>query len=167
MPAAYISLGSNIEPERNLPLALPALGRIGNLRQVSQVYESEAVGPSGQPAFLNAAVRIDVEEDEEQLLARLRAVEAELGRVRTGDKFAPRTIDLDLVAMEHYLDPDVATRAYLAVTLAEIAPQLRVGRDGEPIGSVAERLRRTTRLRLRPDVALRASSGRSDPELNR
>jgi 2-amino-4-hydroxy-6-hydroxymethyldihydropteridine diphosphokinase len=167
MPAAYISLGSNIEPERNLPLALPALGRIGSLRQVSQVYESEAVGPSGQPAFLNAAVRIDLEEGQGQLRARLRAVEAELGRVRTGDKFAPRTIDLDLVAMEDYLDPDVATRAYLAVTLAEIAPHLRVGRDGEPIGSVAERLRRTTRLRLRPDVVLRAPSSRSDPELNR
>jgi 2-amino-4-hydroxy-6-hydroxymethyldihydropteridine diphosphokinase len=167
MPAAYLSLGSNIEPERYLPLALPALGRIGRVVQVSQVYESEAVGPPGQPAFLNAAVRIDVEGGQEHLRARLRAVEAELGRARTGDKFAPRTIDLDLVAMEDYLDPEVAKRAYLAATLAEIAPHLRVGQDGEAIGSVAERLRRTTRLRPRPDVVLRASPLPPDPELDR
>jgi 2-amino-4-hydroxy-6-hydroxymethyldihydropteridine diphosphokinase len=154
MPAAYISLGSNIEPERHLPLAVQALRRLAPVHLASAVYESAAVGPPGQPRFLNAAVRLDVDLSEEDLRQRLREIESELGRVRTDDKYAPRTIDLDLVAFEEFVDPELRQRAYLAATLSEIAPALPVG-GGETAASAADRLRPGTELLPRPDVSLR------------
>lgn len=156
MPPAFISLGSNVDPEHHLPRAVAALARLGPITGVSNVYESAAVGPAGQPPFLNAVVRAEVDLSREDLRHRLRAIEAELGRVRTQDKYAPRTIDLDLVALEDFFDPEVASRAYLAVTLAEVAPDLPTGTGRETAAMAARRLRGTTDLRPRPDVDLRS-----------
>jgi 2-amino-4-hydroxy-6-hydroxymethyldihydropteridine diphosphokinase len=163
MPAAYLSLGSNIDPEHHLPRAVAALARLGPVRATSKVYESEAVGPAGQPRFLNAAVRLDVEMSESELRRRLREIESDLGRVRTEVKFAPRTIDLDLIALRAFVDPDVSRRAYLAVTLAEIAPELPIGTEGETASIAADRLRRTAELLPRPDLdlAIAAPKGRN------
>jgi len=158
----YISLGSNIEAPRNLLAAFKALRRLGEIRSVSHVYESEAVGPPGQPRFLNAVVRLDTPDDALQLRSKLRALEAELGRVRASDTFAPRPIDLDLVAIDGTADPDVALRAYLAVTLAEVAPDLRLGDQKETVAACAARLRSTADVQPRPDVdrALAMEAGR-------
>ncbi len=148
----YISLGSNVEPERHLPMAVEALRRLGILRALSHVYESEAVGPPGQPRFLNLVVRLDTAEEANTLRSRLRALETGLGRVRTSDKFAPRPIDLDLVAIDGIVDPDVGSRGYLAVALAEVAPDLRISEHDETVGARAARLRSAGDLRPRPDV---------------
>jgi 2-amino-4-hydroxy-6-hydroxymethyldihydropteridine diphosphokinase len=157
---AFIALGSNIEPEANLPRAARALQRLGQARSFSQVYESEAVGPPGQPRFLNAVVGIDVKLGVDTLRNRLREIEAEMGRIRTADKYAPRPIDLDLVAFEAFLDPEVGRRAYLAVTLAEVAPDLALGDSGETVAGRADRLRAAATLRRRADIDLsRAVTG--------
>ena len=160
--AAYISLGSNIEPARHLLEAVQGLRQLGRVRRISQVYESDAVGPPGQPRFLNAVVRLDTPEGVPELKSRLRTLESNLGRVRTSDKFAPRPIDLDLVAIDGTVDPDVAARAYLAVTLAEVAPDLRVGQHNETVAECAVRLRSRADLRPRPDVdrTLASEAGR-------
>jgi 2-amino-4-hydroxy-6-hydroxymethyldihydropteridine diphosphokinase len=156
---AFIALGSNIEPEANLPRAARALQRLGRARSVSQVYESEAVGPAGQPRFLNAVVEIEVELDADALRNRLREIEAEMGRIRTADKYAPRPIDLDLVAFEAFLDPEVGRRAYLAVTLSEVAPDLALGDSGETVAGRADRLRAATALKRRDDIDLSQAVG--------
>jgi 2-amino-4-hydroxy-6-hydroxymethyldihydropteridine diphosphokinase len=160
---AFISLGSNIEPERYLPLAVNRLKALGNVVAVSRVYQNPAVGDSPQPDFLNAAVLLETDLSLVDLRRCLRVIEDSLGRVRTEDKYAPRTIDLDLClygntfseTREQTLpDPDILTRAHLAVPLAELAPDLHHPLIGDPLRDIAERLRPQSRLVPRADVLL-------------
>ncbi len=99
----------------------------------------------------------------EELHSRLRRIESDLGRIRTADRYAPRPIDLDLVLYDdiviegpdHRLpDPDLLTRAYLAVTVAELDPARRHPLTGEPLATLAARLSSQGMPTLRPDVRL-------------
>lgn len=74
----------------------------------------------------------------------LRPIEKQLGRLRGPDRFAPRTIDLDiLIYAAETLDPDIWNLAYLAVPLSEIMPDLRHPQTGEALSEVAVRLKAT------------------------
>ncbi len=96
MTAAYISLGSNVEPERNLCSGVAALRqRLGTLR-LSPVYRSAAVGFDGA-AFLNLAAAADTALSPLALRALLRAIEDEHQRDRSAPRFSDRCLDLDLV----------------------------------------------------------------------
>jgi 2-amino-4-hydroxy-6-hydroxymethyldihydropteridine diphosphokinase len=126
-----VLLGSNIEAERNLPAAVEALARHCRVVSVSSVWKSAAIGASGAPDFLNAAVVLETELEPLALRESvLRRIESDLGRVRTADKNAPRTIDLDLVlfgarrvedprAGPVLPDPSLLDVAYAAVPVAE------------------------------------------------
>ncbi|MDX9973070.1 MAG: 2-amino-4-hydroxy-6-hydroxymethyldihydropteridine diphosphokinase [FCB group bacterium] len=137
----YIGIGSNIEPERNIPRALELLAEKVDLRAVSPFYRSAAVGPPGQPDFLNGVCRIATTLGARALKNDvLRAVEAALGRVRGADKYAPRTIDLDILlyGAEVYdeedlriPDPDIRTRPFVAVPLLAVAPGAVLADTGE------------------------------------
>ncbi len=94
---AFIAIGSNIQPEEYIPKAVERLRDVGQVVAVSHVYRTEPVGPPGQPQYCNAAVAIETDIPPLDLRLRLRTIEADLGRVRSADKFAPRTIDLDIV----------------------------------------------------------------------
>jgi 2-amino-4-hydroxy-6-hydroxymethyldihydropteridine diphosphokinase len=133
MNRAYLSLGSNIEPERNLPAAVRALGGCGRVLRVSSVWETPPVGYADQPNFLNAAVLLDTPLSAEQLCrGPLAEIERALGRVRDpANSNAPRTIDIDLALFNRDVlrvdhrripDPDLLTRAFVAVPLAELDP---------------------------------------------
>jgi 2-amino-4-hydroxy-6-hydroxymethyldihydropteridine diphosphokinase len=160
---AFISLGSNIGPETYLPRAVEQLGTLGRVVAVSRVYQSAAIAPDPQPDFLNAAVLLRTAADPFDVRTALRNIETTLGRVRSADKNAPRTIDLDLCL---YADrvlctsdlvlpaPEIVDRAYLAVTLAELAPDFRHPVNGESLRTIANRLRPSARLVLRADVVL-------------
>lgn len=146
--------------------AVRLLAEIGSLRAVSMVYQNPAIGPSPAPDFLNAAVLIEAELAALEIRDRLRAIEAQLGRARTSDKYAPRVIDLDLCLLGSHVvetpelslpDPDVLTRPHLAVTLAELAPDFPHPVTGEALAAIADRLRSAADLRPRPDVARRMS----------
>ena len=159
---AFISLGSNIEPERNLPLAIQKLRQLGKLTRVSAVYQNPAVDRPDQPDFLNAAVLVETELQPSEIRRVLRQIESELGRIRTVDKFAPRTIDLDLCLLGETTleanaitlpDPDLLERAYLAVTMAELSPKFRHPTTGETLKALAERLRPGAVLLCRKDVS--------------
>jgi len=161
---AFIALGSNVEPEANLPRAARLLAEIGALRAVSMAYQNPAIGPSPAPDFLNAAVLVETNLTAEDIHARLREIESDLGRVRTSDKYAPRTIDLDLCLLGSQVvetpelrlpDPDVLTRPHLAITLAELASDFPHPVAGEPLAAIAKRLLPGANLRPRPDVARR------------
>ncbi len=147
----YLSLGSNISKELNLPLAGAMLAETGRLIAVSAAYETAAVGGEDYPGFLNAAVALDTDLGPGEFKAQvIGPIEAQLGRVRDPeDRNAPRTIDIDIVLWNDEVldgngvvvpDPDLLHLAHLAVPLAEIAPDLVHPLSGEKLATIAGRL---------------------------
>lgn len=144
---AYLSLGSNIDPERHLPAAVARLAQFGYVRAVSSVWETLPVGFSNQPNFLNAALLLETDLSAQALREEaIAAVEAELGRVRTREKNAPRTIDIDImlfnrdilqVGRRHIPDPEVLERSFVAIPLAEIAPNYVHPETGQTLQDIA------------------------------
>ena len=160
---AFITLGSNIEAETNLPLAVDRLSELGSCIAISTVYQNPAIADGPQPDYLNAAVLIETTLDPLMIREKLREIEADLGRIRTEDKYAPRTIDLDLCLLgdrvvDHELltlpDPDLLKRAYLAVTLAELQPDFLHPTTGESLEEIAIKIRKGAALKPRSDVVL-------------
>jgi len=152
---AVISIGSNIEKEKNLPTAIRLLGEACQITAVSSIYESEAVikgpHPENLPRFWNAAVLIDTDLDPVKLKKTvLTPIEKKLKRVRTSDKYAPRTIDLDLILFDdeildldenhHIPDPDLATQIHVAIPVAELLPNKRHPETGQTFAAIAQDL---------------------------
>ena len=154
-----ITLGSNIAPRDHLAAAVRVLSAHEHItvRAASRVYESAPIDAAGavnlaQENFLNAALWIETDLAPVELkFGVLRAVEAQLGRVRTEDKFAPRPIDLDLALYgdlvlddaAHGLtlpDPDLLTRAHVALPLADLAPDVVHPVIGQRLADIAASL---------------------------
>lgn len=147
-----IGFGSNVAPERHLPQALARLRRAVEVRAVSGVYASAPVGAPGTPPFLNAAARCRTDLPAVRLKAEvLRGIEAALGRRRSADRNAPRTIDLDLLlygdavvegaASELRLpEPDLLSSPHVAVPAAEAWPEAVHPVTGETLAAIAARL---------------------------
>lgn len=146
-------LGSNIEAEKNIPHALRLLRRIFPIEDVSGVWETPPIGGEG-PNFLNSAVLINTALDPRKLKERvLRPLEEQLGRVRSMDKYAPRTIDIDIVAWDSaILDKDIWKYAYIAVPVAEVLPYQQYSETGEYLGQIAQRLARTGVIQSHPEI---------------
>ncbi|NPV45821.1 MAG: 2-amino-4-hydroxy-6-hydroxymethyldihydropteridine diphosphokinase [Armatimonadetes bacterium] len=146
-PRVLVVFGSNLAPERNVRAAVEALHRDVGVVALSTVYRTAALGRPEQPPFYNGALELDTDLPPRVLkYGVLRPLEVALGRVRTADRYAARTIDLDLalygdlVAATDDLvlpDPDIATRPFLAVPLAEIAPDLPVPGTGQTLSQIA------------------------------
>ena len=150
----YLSLGSNISPETNIPAALTALGQaFGGVLAHSSAWQSAAVGSQG-PDFLNAAVLVRTARPPRQVkMGILRPLETQMGRVRTEDKNAARTIDIDiLVYGDLIIDETLWNQAHLAVPLAEIYPDLRNPESGQVLNDIAAKLLKTIRLVHRADI---------------
>lgn len=148
----YIGLGSNISPEANIPKALELLSKEVSLEVISSVWESPPAGGQG-PNFLNAVARVRTSLTPDELRDNvLRAIETHLGRVRTEDPNAPRTIDLDiLIYNQVILDPAIWTETYQSVPLSEIYPDL-ISENGETIEQISMNLARKNPIRQRLDV---------------
>lgn len=164
----FISIGSNIEPERHLPLAVDRLRALGGMVAVSNVYESPAVAATPQPDFLNAAVLIETTLSPVEIRARLRDIEVDLGRARCSDTHAPRTIDLDLCLYGDLVSsspelplphPDIGNYAFVAAPLADLAPEFRHPVQDVSLAELSSRLSKGAALVRRSDVALSAESG--------
>jgi 2-amino-4-hydroxy-6-hydroxymethyldihydropteridine diphosphokinase len=139
MTEAHIALGSNMgDRARHLQAAVYALEQTPGLTMgaVSRFHETAPVGgPPGQGPFLNAACRIEYEDNPRSLLVLLQGIEASRGRVReNGDQNAwgPRTLDLDLLLFgDEIIDlpgltvphPRMHERDFVLVPLAEFAPE--------------------------------------------
>ena len=152
---ACLMLGANIQPEKNLPLAVALLHKQLKIERISSVWETPSFGTEG-PNYLNAALLavtlLDAQSLKEQVL---RQIEIHLGRVRTTDKFAPRPIDLDIILWDGLLmEPDLWRLVHLAVPIAEILPGYRSVSLDETLEEAADRLARTNPVKLRPDVRL-------------
>lgn len=96
MPRVWLSLGSNIDREQHIRGAVKALRETFGELIISQVYESESVGFKGG-AFFNLVVGFNTDRAPAELCRYFRAIEAAHGRERCGQKFASRTLDIDLL----------------------------------------------------------------------
>ncbi len=149
MTKAFISLGSNIEPERCVREALRRLRRAGKVRGISSVWRTKAIGGAGLADFWNAVAAVETELGARELKGVLRDIKAEMGRRRGEDKYAPRTIDLDILLYGNGVieedglrvpDPDIEERAFLARGIWELEPGLVMPGSGKRIGEIVERL---------------------------
>ena len=150
MARAFISIGSNIDPETSVRNAVRRLGSTARIRAISTVYRTEPVGPPGQPWFYNCVVQLETDLAPWELkFTLLRRIEGEFGRARSSDKFAARTIDLDLLLYDELVlttpdlvlpDPEISQRPFLAIPLHELAPGLVLPGSGQRIQEAAEAL---------------------------
>lgn len=157
---AYLSLGSNIRAESNLPKAVELLRGVGEIEAVSSVWETESVGFDG-PNFLNACVLfltpLGPVEFKEQII---RPIEAELGRVRNDEKNAPRTIDIDIVLYdEKPLNTDFWEYAFVIVPLAELIPDFPHPASGEALAWSVKQV--SVWIKKREDVIIHPLGARS------
>lgn len=151
MTRAYVGIGSNIAPEDNIRRAVRLLARRVRVVATSTFYRSEAVPPGG-PDFVDGALALDTGMGPYVLkFGVLRDVEARLGRVRTEEKNAPRTIDCDLLVHGDEVvcepdmvlpAPDIGEHAFIAVPLLELAPELVLPDTGTRLAEVVARLPR-------------------------
>jgi len=138
MPLVYVGLGSNLgDREGTIRQALERLAADARIEvvAVSSLRETDPVGYLDQPRFLNGAVALRTKLPPRALLERLQDVERELGRDRSGPRYGPRTIDLDLLLYgaetvnEPGLEiphPRLAERLFVLEPLAELNESLEV-----------------------------------------
>lgn len=130
---AYVGLGSNLEqPLSQVSRALDELAVLPDSRLVahSSLYRTRPIGPPGQADYINAVAALTTRLSALALLDTLQALENRHGRVRQGERWGPRTLDLDLLlygdamistARLQVPHPRLAERAFVLVPLAEIA----------------------------------------------
>ncbi len=161
MPAVYVAAGSNIDPQRHLALAVAELTREFPQVRFSSWYRNAAVGFSGED-FINLVAGFDTQLAVHGVLARLQAIETRCGRPRAAPRWAPRSMDLDvllygeLVCEEAGLKlprPDLLKRAYMLGPLAELAPGVRHPTQGLTIGELWRRFDRDAHPMLRVPAA--------------
>jgi 2-amino-4-hydroxy-6-hydroxymethyldihydropteridine diphosphokinase len=129
MTDVFVSVGSNVDRERHIALALELLrARFGELH-LSSVYESPSVGFDGD-AFFNLVVAFSARAEPLEIVSALRAIEGRCGRDRSEKRFGPRTMDLDLLLVgDRVLRDDdivlpheeISSQAFVLCPLAEIA----------------------------------------------
>jgi 2-amino-4-hydroxy-6-hydroxymethyldihydropteridine diphosphokinase len=136
--SAFIGLGSNLDdPRRQVGRALEELAGLPETTLAAQsgLYRSAPMGPADQPAYINAVARLETRLAPEALLDALQAIEARHGRVRAGDRWGPRTLDLDILLYgDARIDsprlrvphPGLAARNFVLQPLAELAPDLDI-----------------------------------------
>ncbi len=167
MTRTFVSVGSNIDPAHNVREAIRRLASVEHVIAISTIYRTPAEDHPEQPPYYNCVVALETSKPPANLkLHVFRRIEKELGRTRSADKFAPRTIDLDLIWYDDLVmtgpdltlpDPQISERPFLAVPLCEIAPDLvfpdsgigirdvvarMLGHDMEPLKDYTDLLRR-------------------------
>jgi len=129
----YISIGSNINKDEHIPASLRALEQAFGELAVSSIYETEAVGFTGD-VFYNLVVGFDSDLEVKAVTKQLRQIELDNGRTRDSRKFAARTLDLDLILYGDLIVNDgrlqiprdeIEHYAFVLEPLAEIAPSLQ------------------------------------------
>lgn len=153
MTLAYVSLGSNVEPEKNLEYGLRRLREAATVLAVSSMYQTPPFGYLEQPDFLNVTVKVETSLDPVVFKHLLYDIERGSGRVREKQltRWGPLELDLDLLlwgdtALEFGEKPwrvpneGILQYAAVAVPLAEIAPDERHPVTGETFAQIAARL---------------------------
>jgi len=131
MATAYLGLGGNIGDSRaSVREAIRKLGELGIVKAVSSLYETEPVGRSDQPWFLNCAVALDTALSPEELFEAVKNIEDDMGR-KPAARNAPRRIDIDILLYDDLVlktealtipHPRMHERRFVLEPLAAIAP---------------------------------------------
>lgn len=145
MKRAYIAVGSNIDPEKNIPKALRVLKEFIPIHALSPFYRNRPLNRPEQQDFFNGVMETLLDKDPEWLKSSvLKTVESITGRIRTDDRYSSRVIDLDLILIDGMSyqsnglvlpDPDIFSRPFLAMPLFDLRPDLEIIGSG---GSLAE-----------------------------
>ena len=159
----YIGLGSNLgESTDTLGSAVKSLQAIHSLEnfQISSYYQSKPHGPQDQPDYINAVATFTVELEPESLLDKLQAIENTHGRVRNGERWSARTLDLDILLYgDHQIDtkrlkvphPWMKQREFVLYPLYEIAPDLKLP-DGSFLKACLDHVDNDTLQLLEPFI---------------
>jgi 2-amino-4-hydroxy-6-hydroxymethyldihydropteridine diphosphokinase len=133
MALVYLGLGSNLGDRLSLlEAALDQLEKLGTVTTCSSVYETAPWGVADQAAFLNLCCALETTSQPGELLASVKAIEEDLGRL-PGPRWGPRPVDIDLLvwgdlaidtAQLRIPHPRLTERAFVLAPLAEIAPDL-------------------------------------------
>jgi 2-amino-4-hydroxy-6-hydroxymethyldihydropteridine diphosphokinase len=124
MNSAIIEFGSNIEPWTNIRSAKEFIGSAFKVLNESSLLKTEPVGASGQDDYINCAVLIETDKHIGEVKKILDGVERKLGRIKGGDKFASRTIDLDIIVWNNKIvHKDYHEREYVRINIGEIMPE--------------------------------------------
>jgi 2-amino-4-hydroxy-6-hydroxymethyldihydropteridine diphosphokinase len=151
MPRVFVSVGSNVDPEENVTHALRLLNHEVGIRAISTFYRTPALNRPQDPPFVNGVVEVGDTLRPLDLKRLLQNIERAEGRERTADRCAPRTVDLDLLLFSDQVlssdgltlpHPDIRERAFVAIPLLELAPELVLPDSGTALRSVAQLLRR-------------------------
>lgn len=146
----FIAIGSNIAPEANIQKALRLLADNARLIALSTFYRSAPEGDPEVPSFINGTVEITTGLDPEAVKWEyLRPIEEALGRVRSDDKNAPRTMDLDLLMYGNRIisnprlvlpDPGIVHYPFVALPLLDLAPDLMLPNASRSLKEIAEEM---------------------------
>lgn len=157
-----IGVGSNENPETNLPKAVQELQAVGQVVSSSVVFESNSIGHSGAN-YLNAAVSLRTCLPAAEIRRMLKAIEESLGRRKPVEHSASVLVDLDLCLVGAEVirardvsvpDDDILTREYLAKICAHLHPNEIHPVDGRSLSAIADSLHGRMVLKTRPDVEL-------------
>ena len=154
----YLGVGSSLDPEKNIRLALSGLNASPEVEMeaISTFFQTRPLpapgappsSVAGDPYFLNGVLSIRTTLPPRELTARLAELEDSTGRVRTENPYAPRTLDLDILlylitdsnprleATPFPVHGDVRTRAWVALPLFELNPELRLPPEGTHLADV-------------------------------
>jgi len=130
MTQVFLGLGSNLDREKHIRAGLASLKNSFGDLILSSVYESESVGFKGSN-FYNLVVSLQTRLSIAQLSDALKKIEDDHGRIRTGPKYSPRTLDIDILTYGDFVGVDsgielpraeIIENAFVLLPLSEIAP---------------------------------------------
>lgn len=148
-------IGSNIDPINNIKQAIKEISRIIPLTKQSSLWETKPIGTAGEN-FYNMALSISTSVDLNVLkFDVLRNIEIRLGRVRSSDKYAPRTIDIDIILDgDTIVEANIWHYAYIAVPVSELFPGLICAETHQTLKEVAAILIKKSWIKKHPATVL-------------
>ena len=151
MESVFLGLGSNlgdrvetIRKTKEMVSSIPGVSLVSS----SSLYETEPVGISDQPMFVNAVLEIEADLSPRELFLKLKDIEAKLGRRKTV-RWGPRIIDIDILLFGDRIveerdltipHPEMTKRGFVLVPLCEIAPEIKHPRLKKTIREIADGL---------------------------